>query len=684
MRFGDIPWPDDLYRDEKGRIRLGQLSQESADNAFLRSLRDSLQDLDGFGAASPIYFYFDGPIDPRSIDPKNVFLIDLETGSPESLGTIPTKKNWNIRKYQNRSIFELAIRPVIEHPLRPGHKYAAVVTRALRAYDGSAVGPADLFAAIREAKPADTTGPLAAAYNEYAPVVSLLEHQKTIEIKRDEIAALAVFTVREIDTDMKAARQIVRAQELPTPSALTLYSGAEALNSRLGTVEPGAVGFTPTGGAPHEHIGWMIHGTFSAPYFLSRTANGVGSFIKDSSGGLQVRMQGEVPFSLWLPNGVSEQRLRNLPVVIFQHGLGAERSDALTVANTLTEAGFAVFAIDAPFHGLRASGAQVDSINRFTGVPQRDGFGDVRDLEVIGRYVGLDEGDGNLIDFNQDGVKDPLHPYYWRDATRQGVVDLMMAVYLLQKGDWSGLRVMDERLKNLHFNAGRVGMVGIDLGGQMAVILASFESSVNAVLLAFTGGGIAEYLIESPPAYESVFRQLAQLVGREESLNDPALYNYYHPFFWPEVGVWQTLVNDGDALSYAYNLRAQATAVWMTMVPDDEVVNNLNTRGLGQALGVRVIEDDQDLPEVFSNANFVGDSGTTLRALFKFEDGTHDSLLTLDGALKWQHPIQFPFNRSETLQVTNPTDVALSQVNMFFSSWYDAAFPQSEGITADH
>lgn len=683
MRFGDIPWPDDLYRDDKGRIRLRHLSQESTDNAFVRSLRDSLPDLDGFGAMTPIYFYFTGEIDPSSIDyTKSILLIDLETGSPESLKPIRTIKTWNVTGIQNKRIFQLAIRPVIEHPLRPGHKYAAVVTRALRAADGSRVGPADSFAAIRDAKPPDTTGPLAAAYNEYAPVVSLLEHQKDIDIKREDIAALAVFTVRDVDTDMKVARQIVREQKSLTPSALTIYAGQEALDQRLGN--PSVQGSTPNIYAPHDHIGCMVHGTFSAPYFLSRTANGVGSFTKDSSGVLQVKLQSEVPFSLWLPNVDFEQRLENLPVVIFQHGLGAERSDAIAVANALTKSGFAVFAIDAPFHGMRASAVQVDLVNRFTGIPQRDGFGDIRDMEAINHYVGLGEGEGSLADFNQDGVTDYLHPYYWRDATRQGVVDLMMAVYLLQEGDWSGLGSIDEKLKALHFAADRVGFLGMDVGGQMGVILASYEPTVSAVLLAFTGGGIAQYVIESP-AYESIFSQLAQLVGKEESLSDPALYTNYHPFFWPEIGVWQTLVNDGDALSYAYNLRARPTAVWMTMVTDDEVVNNHNTQGLGQALGVSAIEDDQNVSDVLSNANFIGDSGTTLRAIYKFKSGTHDLLLKLDGEYKWGHPIENPpfFRFDDPAPVPNPTEGARSQVDMFFSSWYAATFSQTDSVTAD-
>ena len=43
-----------------------------------------------------------------------------------------------------------------------------------------------------------------------------------------------------------------------------------------------------------------------------------------------------------------------LPVVIVQHGLGRERSDALPMANALAGLGYATIAIDAPFHGSSA------------------------------------------------------------------------------------------------------------------------------------------------------------------------------------------------------------------------------------------------------------------------------------------------------------------------------------------
>jgi hypothetical protein len=202
MPFGAIPWPDDLYLGENGHINLGHLSTEYTDSPFARSLLYSLQDRDGFGAMSPIYFYFDGPLNRSTLDQSSVFLIDLETGSPESLKDIEPDIEWN----QERG--EVSLRPRRNHPLRAGHKYAAVVTRSVKAADGSPVGPADSFAALRDQAPPATSETSVAAYNEYAPVISLLEHQQGI--KRERIAALAVFTVSAVGADLAEAREIIR------------------------------------------------------------------------------------------------------------------------------------------------------------------------------------------------------------------------------------------------------------------------------------------------------------------------------------------------------------------------------------------------------------------------------------------------------------------------------------------
>ncbi|MBK8284574.1 MAG: hypothetical protein IPK97_06615 [Ahniella sp.] len=42
------------------------------------------------------------------------------------------------------------------------------------------------------------------------------------------------------------------------------------------------------------------------------------------------------------------------PVVIFQHGITRNRSDALAISGTMAAQGFAVIAIDQPLHGIRA------------------------------------------------------------------------------------------------------------------------------------------------------------------------------------------------------------------------------------------------------------------------------------------------------------------------------------------
>jgi pimeloyl-ACP methyl ester carboxylesterase len=665
LAFGDIPWPDDLYLDKTGHVYVDEKSSRLADGVFTRSLIRGLRELDGFGSMSPIYFYFDEPIDPQSMDDDCVFLVDLETGSPESLVKITS-----IDRHWYGPSKQLTIRPKARHPLRPGHKYAAVITTSLRADDQSFVGPAHDFAAIRDAKPSETTGLAAVAYKEYAPVISELVNK--MYARQDEIAALAVFSVRDVDSDLTSARRVVRSATAALPSALKIYSSQTKLESEQGldqvlgqsVSDPGK---DSNGSVSHYDIGWMIHGTFSSPYFLSKNADGLGYFSVDKAGEVQPKMQGEVPFSLWLPKTAANQSLVKVPVVIFQHGLGGERSDAMSVANHLNAAGFAVFAIDAPLHGLRAGTEQIDTANNFAGVLPRDSFGDIRGSAIIDAYFGSERADRKLVDLDQDGVKEALHPYYWRDATRQGVVDLMSAVRLLQGQDWSNLKNPQDGSTLVTFSADQIGIVGIDLGGQMAALLASFEPSVTAVLMAFSGGDMVDYLAGSPE-YESVFQELARAIGRDEYAGDESLFATYHPRFWPELGLWQTLVHEGDASSYVYNLLARKTSLLLTRIVDDEVVNNSNSEEFAAAFDVRTPFTDDELTEAFAFSRSANDAEPIWRTSYQFGAGTHDLLINREGTFNWEHPVYAPFRRRDGQTVSNPVKPALDQLVNFFRS----------------
>ena len=89
LRFGDVPWPDDAYRDAAGRVQVRDLPTQG-DAALATALAEGMADLDGFGVRPTIYFRFDGALDPASLPASpdatlgtdaSVFLMDADTGS---------------------------------------------------------------------------------------------------------------------------------------------------------------------------------------------------------------------------------------------------------------------------------------------------------------------------------------------------------------------------------------------------------------------------------------------------------------------------------------------------------------------------------------------------------------------------------------------------------------------------
>ncbi len=666
MSFGSIPWPDDLYLDGEGRISVGHLPGE-VNNTFLRSLRESLGELDGFSAVSPVFFYFDGAIDPESIDDDNVFLMDFETGSPETFERVPVTVQW----YEPAS--QLALRPARGHPLKAGHKYAAVVTGGVEDPEGNPVRPSEAFAEIRDAENVPDRTLSAVAYNQYAPVLSGLSGQG---IDREQVVAMAVFTVQSFGSDLEDMRLLIEEAEVSENAVSTLLTG-EALDQVLGSAAAGAVGLDAAGGAPHDHIGWMVQGSFRSPYLLSRTANAHGPIERNESGALQVKRVGAVPFSLWLPRRLPEAGDEGLPVVLFQHGLGGERSDALVVANELGSRGYAVFAIDAPFHGLRVSSGESDNWSRFTLARQPDGFGDLRGAAIIDLYAGVEASGVEALDFNGDEVADFLHPLYWRDATRQAVVDLLGGLRLLREGDWSALGELDGELAEVRFDTSRIGFVGLDLGGQIGALLSLVQPEVSALYLALCSGHLTEELVESP-ALKPLFDGLLDRFGINPAEVD---YETYPPIYRPELAVWQTLMDRADPMAFAPVVRLRPVSILIAMARNDEVSNNIGTESLGRALNAVFASNSTAAPgftdmrvaqaPVYGNVR-TGNERVT-RVLFQFNRATHGLLTESEDVYRWKHPVRAPFEPVPEEAVVNPIGEALEQMADFFDTWSSGA-----------
>ena len=654
LPFGAVPWPDDLYL-QNARLALGSLPDSTMPTDYARVLHGSLPELDGYGVASPIYFFLDGALDEDTLPHTavesegaraGVFLIDADTASPEAFQRVRVEVQWA------PELSRLALRPALGHPLTPGRRYAAIVTRKVKDTRGQPLEPAPKFAAVRDATSTLSDPALQRARASYAPVLETLD--KSGMLPRADVVAMAVFRVQTANEDLADARSLVRLREVPSASNVEAFVGDE-LDRVFGDPQKDAAA------APHSNLSAIIQGTLSSPNLLSTTAKTHGAWVRTEAGALQVkRPEEEVPFTLFLPKGSEAAS-----IVIYQHALGRERSDAVHVADGLAARNIAVIAIDAPFQGMRAKsgeGGSVDMRNRFTGVGEPDRFGD-----VDGDFYGEGDKQALLIEF---------HPFYIRDALRQGVVDLMSMVRFLESDQLPGLlgRVGQTRAMDIR----RLGFVGEDIGATMGVMLAAFEPRLQALCLmgasAFVAQGFWLAAAEQP-----LFEMLAGWLGRSAVGID---YDNDSPAFWPELALFETLLGRAEPLAYATLLRRQPVNVLLMMAKDDEVVANLATESLAVSLGAEYLSQEaRFVGELGTHPASAGDvvsgnvlimGGEVTRLVRSYDPADHHLLRSDRGQREYSSPVRPPFvSLDDSIQFDNPREAAQQDLEQYFASFFE-------------
>jgi dienelactone hydrolase len=662
MDFGAIPFPDDLYRAEDGTIRIGELPGEAGSiaAAFFESLRTGLTEIDGFGASSPVFFPVRGGVDPTSLpadpaasvrDDASVFLVDVDPASPDAMTRIPAEVHWS----PTRNL--LSVRPADGHPLHEGRAYAAVVTRSVRGADGLSLSPAPSFVTVRDAAAEPTDPVLARAWRAYRSVLAGLAADG---VATAEIVGLATFHVQTASDDLLDARAQLRARTAPTLTIERVASGAD-LDTLLGTPTEDLPGTDVMGGVQHTHIGWVVDGTFEAPSFQSAQPFVHDAWERRDGATFEEKRTDTVWFTLVLPQG----DVSNVPVVVFQHGLGGESSQVFAIADTLAEAGYAVAAIDIPYHGMRAraDAASLDASHGYGATPGPDLYGDVRGDAVYVEYLGV---------FDEEGPYEAFHPFYPRDALRQSVADLHALVDALERADWSSVTAASGGPTDLGFDEGPLGFVGVSLGGILGTMFVATEDRVGCAVLNVTGGHLVR-LVEQSASFNGTFLPiLFPKVGLAIEETD---YEREPPVTYPQLALYQTLLDRGDSMTLAPRLAERGVHVLFQMAIDDETVPNVGTEALARASGATIADADPrhvDLVRVASPVRPSLDVGGTtwMRTLTTFTPASHGLILSVRGSASVEHPPAPPFvERTSPTPIENPIVDAQAQIVRLFASW---------------
>ena len=535
---------------------------------------------DGFSTTASLFTDLLGKLDYDSLD-QGLIIIDGSTGRPLVAGTdyttqpsVATALNPLSRVEEPISNFRSRVLIEPLRPLKPSTRYVVVLTRALHSEDGTPARASELFTVVRSGTPvADQTVPVLQTLN--ATQKATLEALRSTLI-RPIVTQLGSFGIAEDDivltwsfTTQSVSNTLDKLQANATASTFAARNTGATLaqfNSALPNIANVYFGtlsvpyyLATSGGDTHSTDPltqyWLADATKpdTSKSFLGQVpcgafATGANGFVPSESTTLcfpepTKRADVTIPVIVTLPNASSGRTMpaAGWPVVIFQHGITGNRSQALALAPALTLAGFAVVSIDLPLHGIQEN----PSALRIPGVAERS-----FDLDLVNNTTGA---------AGPDGVTDSSGTHFInlsslltsRDNIRQAVSDLIV----LSKSVPGAILVSTAGAPDGNkFDGGNIRFVGHSLGGIVGGTLLGVNSDIGASTLAMPGGGIAKLLdasvtfgpriaaglqasgvVEGSDNYETFLRFAQTIVDSADPINYAVAAKTKHPIHMLEV-----------------------------------------------------------------------------------------------------------------------------------------------------
>ena len=312
-----------------------------------------------------------------------------------------------------------------------------------------------------------------------------------------------------------------------------------------------------------------------------------------------------IPLLVTVPNanaGAAGTKPANgWPVVIFEHGITRNRTDALAIASSFAAAGWAVAAVDLPMHGV------TDTANPFYQAPNEQTF----NLDLIVNATGASGPDGIIDPTGTSFINLPF-PLASRDNLRQGVVNLLALTRALPTLD------LDANPATVDIDATRIAFIGQSLGSIVGISYGSVLPSpvlTRTMVFSVPGGGVAALLRDSPTFGPRIN---AGLQG-QGLLPGTSLYAQY----FRDV---QAIVDAGDPLNFVASAAQQRSIYFAQVVGGsgappslpDQVIPNSAT----QRLITAITASGQAFPRVVPGTPVVGDG------YVNFVAGDHGSLLS--------------------------------------------------------
>jgi hypothetical protein len=585
------PWPSDVFL-RQGRLEVGAIPLE-AQEAPLATLAATLADLDGAPNVTSVFFPVrggalrDGPLDGTAR------FVDLD--APED-APVATRLHYRAATHE---VVALAAAGVV---LPEGHRIACVV-------EAPGLAPSRQ---MREA--IEGRGPFAAAYAGIAPALA-----------GRAASAATVFTVGHATRVVEAMREVAARRPPPRATVERVYGEAE-LDTLLGAPGTTRPGLGDPAGVVHDALGWVILGSFGAPSFLTATPPAKGKVDLDDGGIPIVKGEERIPFMLTLPRAV-----RNVPVLVFQHGLNASRAQVAAVANDYARAGYATIGVDAIFHGERAP-RRKDLVHNFGGSPGPDGLADPDDFGA------------SLSIFNFDGDPAqgilPFDGRYVRDALRQAIVDLTELARFVSAGDLAAVREADPGLAELWLDASTLVYTSESFGSLIGASALAVAPELQGGVLSVGGAGIFLAAYPSSPLFNPLITPF--LRATFDATLDVSELDVLPAEAQRSLSLVQAAIAPGDPVSFAPKLRERGKHALFLQARSDELIPNQSGELLAAAAGATFVslpvlsEPPRFATLPSAEAPFTAPAGEPTLALVQLSPALHTMFTGFTGERRYE------------------------------------------------
>ncbi len=596
----------------------------------------ALNALDGFSTVTPWSFSFTDQINASTVVPGStvrMFEVQLVQGSiavqQVNRELTPGAEYATSVTSNGPDGASIAIVPLV--PLQELTAYMAIVTNGIEDPAGNIATPSQTYFISKRTDPLVTAGGVSTDPLLDNATAQALEPLRQLTNSREfAVSAFAGIPREDIVLSWTATTQSI------TPVLSVIRSTLSPTSAQVAPTGLTTADVLPPGASPG--IADVLIGVVELPYFLgvpsaeNPTAPlnqfweaAPGNYIPpfDSLGldptstnvtvanPLPVERARQVaPILVTVPNEFSGQvkPAGGWPVVIFQHGITGNRSQALAIADTLASIGFAVVSMDLPLHGITQTdptdpsqplAALYIGNTPFAAIPGATER--TFDLDLQDNATGAPGPDGN-IDSSGTYFINLQSLLTARDNNRQAQVDLSTLALNIPSIDVDGDSLPD-------FDGSNINFTGLSLGSIVGTAFLGVEPTVNNAVLSVPGGGIANLLAGSQ-TFGPVIRAGLQQAGVEPD----------SPDFFQFLGAAQTVVDSADPINWA-QVAVQNNSILLHQVAGDTVVPNAvpgaplsGTEPLIRVMGLDPITGTTQDP--------MGIRGAT-----RFTAGSHGSLL---------------------------------------------------------